>query len=167
MTNTYIDKLLIAGIIEESVVDGTGIRLAVFVQGCHNECPGCHNPQTWDMNKGKLIGIKDIEAMYKNNTLLDGITFSGGEPFLQPVPLTMLAKKIHKLGGNVWCYTGYTYENLINIPDNSIHDLLANIDVLVDGPFIESQKDLELKFRGSKNQRILRLKDGIIASQDQ
>lgn len=158
-------NLRVASIIEESVVDGTGIRLAVFTQGCQHHCHGCHNPQTWDLNAGQLVSIDSIVKTYNDNPLLDGVTFSGGEPFLQPEPLSELAKKIHEAGGNVWSYTGYTYEQLINIPDQSIHRLLSNVDVLVDGRYIESQRDLTLQFRGSKNQRILQLENGLVVKQ--
>ena len=151
-------KLKIADIIDDSVVDGEGYRLAVFTQGCQHNCPECHNPQSHDMNAGRWVEIEDILKIIKDNPLLSGVTFSGGEPFLQPKPLTMLAKKIHELNLNIWCYTGFTYEELCMKNNKDVDDLLENIDILVDGKFIVEQRDLSLLYRGSSNQRIIDLK---------
>ncbi len=147
--------LKIAGIEEESFVDGDGCRLAVFVQGCPHHCRGCHNPETHDFHAGKTIDTEQILKMLLENPLLSGITFSGGEPFCQPEPLCSLAKKAHAKGFNVWCYSGYTLEELEQMNHPQAAALLREIDILVDGKYIEGQRDLTLRFRGSKNQRII------------
>lgn len=148
-----------AGIIQESYVDGPGIRLAVFVQGCSHRCEGCHNQHTWDPTQGYLTGTDFIIHEYKSNPLLSGITLTGGEPMEQPKPMTIIAKHVHKLGGTVWCYTGYTLEELKALRNTDINNFLKEIDVLVDGPFILSLRDLSLQWRGSSNQRIINLNE--------
>lgn len=150
-------KLKIAGIVDDSVVDGDGIRLTVFTQGCPHHCHGCHNPQTWSLDGGHEVDTEEIVQKLKENPLLSGITFSGGEPFLQPAPLTELAQAAHKLGLDVWSYTGFTLEELEKRTD--VQQLLNEVDVLVDGPYVEALRDLTLRFRGSSNQRIIDLKE--------
>jgi anaerobic ribonucleoside-triphosphate reductase activating protein len=152
-------KIRLAGITEESVVDGEGIRFTVFTQGCPHRCAGCHNPQTHDFDAGSDYAVDGLFEKIKKNPLLDGITFSGGEPFAQASGCRELAKKVKDAGLNVWCYTGYTLEQLKEkaVSDADVENFLSEIDVLVDGPFIESQRDLLLPFRGSKNQRIIKL----------
>lgn len=149
-------KLRVAGFAHDSIVDGVGVRLTVFTQGCFHNCPYCHNPQTHDPLKGELYEISDIVEMLKKNPLYSGITISGGEPFLQPAPCSELAKSIKSLGKSVWCYTGFTYEHLIEHSQRYM-DFLKNIDVLVDGPFIEALKSPDLRFRGSSNQRLINI----------
>lgn len=139
-------------VIKESIVDGEGLRYVIFVQGCPHHCKGCHNPQTWRTDKGHTVTIESLLDDIKSNPLLDGVTFSGGEPMLQSEELTKLAKEIKKLGLNIWCYTGFTYEQI----KESKKDFLQYIDVLVDGKFIEEQKCLG-EYYGSRNQRIIRL----------
>ncbi len=150
-------KIRLADIVPESVVDGKGIRMTVFVQGCGHRCKGCHNPSTWDVDGGEEHTLDFITAVAERDPLLDGLTFSGGEPFMQPAPLCELAGWCHSRGLNVWCYTGYTYEQLVKLgeTDDDIRGLLDRVDVLVDGPFIENRKDLTLAFRGSDNQRVI------------
>ena len=150
-------QLRTAGIINESIVDGPGIRMVIFTQGCLHNCPGCHNQHTHSFDAGELIDTDKIITGIKNNPLLDGITFSGGDPFEQAAACAVLAGEVKKLGLNVVTYTGYTYEELIgHIPQNpGIAELLENTDILIDGPFILKEKDLLLKFRGSANQRII------------
>lgn len=148
-------KLKIAGIVNDSIVDGEGVRLTVFTQGCPHHCHGCHNPQTWSLDGGHEIDTEEIVQKLKANPLLSGITFSGGEPFLQPAPLTELARAAHKLGLDVWSYTGFTLEELEKRTD--VQQLLNEVDVLVDGPYVEALRDLTLQFRGSLNQRIIDL----------
>jgi len=143
----------IAGLVPESFVDGDGIRFAIFMQGCLRNCAGCQNPGTHDLNGGQLIDTEEIISAIKKNPLLDGITLTGGEPFLQIEAANEIAYLAKSFGLNVWCYTGYTFEEL----PNAAEALLENIDVLIDGEFIESQRDLELQFRGSRNQRIIDL----------
>lgn len=148
MTILKHDKLRVAGIEPESVVDGNGIRMTIFFQGCSHHCRGCQNPGTWDPDKPvRLMTVEEIVDEYKKNPLLSGITLSGGEPLEQDTfVLNQLCRKIHELGGDVWCYTGYLYEEVKHV--------LENIDYLVDGPFILEERDLSLTFRGSRNQRI-------------
>ncbi|GHU90870.1 anaerobic ribonucleoside-triphosphate reductase activating protein [Clostridia bacterium] len=141
----------IAGIVDDSIVDGEGLRLAIFFQGCEHRCAGCHNPETHDLGGGFEITLDEVKARIDGNPLLDGVTLSGGEPFLQETAAIAVAAYAHSRGLNVWCYTGYTIEQLTN------RELLEHIDVLVDGPFILEQRSLELDFRGSLNQRVLRL----------
>lgn len=151
----------LAGIVEESVVDGPGMRMSVFTQGCPRACPGCHNQGTHDPAGGYLESIDKLAEKYAENPLLAGMTFSGGEPFLQPGPLAALAAKIHSLGGNIVTYTGYVLEELLAAPMSEkpgVLELLAASDMLVDGPYLEALRSLELLFRGSSNQRLLNQK---------
>lgn len=144
----------IAGLVPESFVDGDGIRFAIFMQGCKRNCAGCHNPETHDLNGGRLIDTTEIISAIKKNPLLNGITLTGGEPFLQIAAADELARAAKNIGLNVWCYTGFTFEEL----PSAAEPLLKNIDVLIDGEFIENLRDLELQFRGSSNQRIIDVK---------
>lgn len=147
--------LRIASILDDSIVDGPGLRLVVFTQGCPHKCPGCHNPETHDLSAGHIVENSEIIGRYKENPLLSGITFSGGEPFLQAESLTAIARAIHALGGDVVTYTGYVYEDLVLKHDKAISCLLDETDILVDGPYMERLRSLELLFRGSSNQRLL------------
>lgn len=158
-----MDKIRISGLVEESIVDGPGIRFVIFSQGCPHKCKGCHNPHTLDPNSGYEQNISDIIEKIKKNPLLSGVTFSGGEPFLQAKALAEIAKKSHEMGLDVISYTGYTFEDLKNGFETNYHwkTLLENIDVLVDGPFEIEKKNLLLKFRGSENQRIIDVKKSL------
>ncbi len=144
--------LRINGIVNDSIVDGEGIRLTIFTQGCPHHCPKCHNPQTHDFKGGYYIDIKEIIMMMKENPLLDGITLSGGEPMEQADTCAILAEEAKKIGLNVWVYTGYCWEEL---QKDFYKKLLSFTDVLVDGAFIEELRSLELRFRGSSNQRMI------------
>ena len=148
-------KIRLAGIVDESIVDGKGIRMTVFTQGCPHHCPGCHNPQTHDFTGGTEEDTDEIFERFCENPLLRGITFSGGEPFCQPVPLKVLADRVHSVKKDVTIYTGWTYEQLLAMHDPDVDALLSVCDVLVDGPFVESLKDPDLLFRGSENQRLI------------
>lgn len=155
-------SIRILGIEPESIVDGEGIRYVIFTQGCPHHCPGCHNPQTHSFDSGKLILIDDLlEDISKRKDWIDGITFSGGEPFCQIGQCSLIAQKAHGMGLSVWCYTGYLFEDLYG----QGAELLNYIDVLVDGPFVQAEKSLELDFRGSRNQRVIdvpeSLKEGV------
>ena len=147
-------QIRIAGLVPESFVDGDGIRFAIFMQGCRRNCAGCQNPETHDPNGGRLVDTNEIIAAIKKNPLLDGITLTGGEPLLQISAADELARAAKNFGLSVWCYTGYTFENL---PPEA-EPLLENVDVLIDGEFIEGLRDLDLQFRGSRNQRVIDLK---------
>ena len=159
-------KINYHNIIEESIVDGPGLRFVLFTQGCPHHCPGCHNPQTHPFTVKNLVSATDIFNQYRENPLLTGITFSGGEPFCQASALAALANMIKSAGGNVVTYTGYYYEELKNmaISDPGIGELLLATDYLIDGPFVEEEKSLTLLFRGSSNQRIWDLKQGCVIS---
>lgn len=150
----------IAGIIKESIVDGPGIRMVVFAQGCKHKCPGCHNPETHSFNGGTLVTVDSILELAKKNPLLDGITFSGGEPFEQAEAFAVLAQEVKKLNLDIVTYTGYTYEYILE--NSSRHRgwgaLLDKTDILVDGRYEANKRNLLLKFRGSENQRIIDVK---------
>ena len=149
-------KLRIAGTVNDSIVDGTGIRFTIFTQGCPHHCRGCHNPETHDFNGGKVIDTAELLEKIKGNPLLDGVTFSGGEPFMQADALADLAMEIKKLGLNIITYTGFTFEELFKNRDkNGWGRLLEMSDYLIDGKFEIDKKDWEIKFRGSSNQRYL------------
>ncbi len=155
-------ELKVCGIEPESIVDGEGIRYVIFVQGCPHHCPGCHNPESHPFDGGSARDIDELFRQICENPLLKGVTFSGGEPFCQPEPLAELAQRVHGRGLDVTTYTGYRYEELLAMPDAGVAALLAQTDVLIDGPFVMAEKDLTLPFRGSRNQRIIHLKDGAI-----
>ena len=148
-------KIRLSGIVRESIVDGPGIRLAVFTQGCPHQCPGCHNPETHDIAGGYETDTDNILAVVQKNPLLKGVTFSGGEPFLQSVPLACLARQIHALGLDIITYTGYTFEKITQMENVDAMELLRQTDILIDGRFELMNRSLELPFRGSHNQRIL------------
>ncbi len=148
-------KIQIASIVNDSIVDGLGIRMAIFTQGCLHHCPGCHNPQTHPLDGGTEWDTEKLKEKMQENPLLDGITLTGGDPFVQPGPCAQVAKDAHALGLNVWTYTGYTYEELRMTDDPDVKALLDETDVLIDGRFYQSLRSLELQFRGSKNQRVI------------
>ena len=147
----------LAGVVPESYVDGPGIRFVIFVQGCPHGCEGCHNPETHDFSAGRDADTDKIIEKIESYKLVQGVTFSGGEPFCQAKPLAFMAEILKKRGYHVMSYSGYTFEQLLekSRSDSDIKKLLDNLDVLVDGRFILSQKTLELRFRGSRNQRII------------
>ena len=148
-------KIRLFGMVRDSIVDGPGLRTAVFVQGCSHHCPGCHNPASHDPAAGYDADTADILLAIAANPLCAGITLSGGEPFEQPGPCLELAKGVHALGKSVWAYSGYTLEELYAMENADVQALLREIDVLVDGPFILDERSLDLKFRGSANQRLI------------
>ena len=152
-------NLRIHSIIDESIVDGPGMRMVVFTQGCPHHCPGCHNPETHDFKGGHFMEVSSVFSRYKEDPLLRGITFSGGEPFCQAEALAILGQMIKSIGGSIITYTGYQYEELLHMAeeDHHIKDLLDITDWLIDGPYVESLRSLELDFRGSSNQRIIEL----------
>lgn len=152
-------NIRIAGIVQESIVDGPGFRFTVFTQGCFHDCPGCHNPLTHDPNGGREASVESLVEAMRKNSLLDGLTLSGGEPFLQAESCAHLADAAHGMGLNVWAYSGYTFEELY--ADEAKMNLLRACDVLVDGPFILAQRTLEKRFRGSKNQRVIDVKQSL------
>lgn len=152
--------LNLSGIVEESIVDGPGFRYVVFVQGCPHRCKGCHNPSTHSFEGGYKMSVEEIVAQIKQNPLLSGVTFSGGEPFCQPEALCELAKAVKEIGKNIFVYSGYTLEQLDELSKTrpAIAELLHLADTLVDGQYVEELRDLQLQFRGSSNQRIIDLR---------
>ena len=150
-----ITTLRIAGIIRESIVDGPGIRFAVFGQGCPHNCPDCHNPDSHDCEGGYDCAIDKILEEIDKNPLLKGVTFSGGEPFCQAEEFAFLGEKIRERGLSVVTFTGYTYEELLDMNDESTDRLLEVTDLLIDGRYEADKRDLTLKFRGSSNQQII------------
>lgn len=152
MSNTQ--SIRISGITPESIVDGEGIRYVIFAQGCPHHCPGCHNPSTHSFDGGKVVAIHDIIIdIERNRKYIDGITLSGGEPFCQSDQCSIIAEQAREMGLSVWCYTGFSFEDLYGRDDTL--GLLKNIDVLVDDPFILEERSLDLDFRGSRNQRVI------------
>ena len=156
-------RLATSNIQRDSIVDGEGIRCVIWTQGCPHNCKGCHNPETHSFDDGILVDIEDIKKKIDSLELHDGITFSGGDPMMQALACCEIAKYCHKKGLNVWCYTGYTYEQLIKMAQKKkeLLDFLNEIDVLVDGKFEEEKKDISLRFRGSSNQRVIDVKKSL------
>lgn len=153
--------LQVAGFLDHSFVNGEGFRSVVFLSGCNHHCPGCHNLSMQSFNYGDILSSKEVfEKIKKNAPLINGVTFSGGDPFEQSERLVPLLENIKSLGLTIWFYTGYTYDQLLE--NESFSQLLPYIDVLVDGRFEEAYKTDTKKYIGSSNQRILKLLDGSI-----
>jgi len=144
----------LSGIVGDSIVDGPGIRTTVFSQGCPHHCEGCHNPETWEFGCGTPVEARQILEIVQNNPLCRGVTFSGGEPFAQAEDFAALGRLLKEHGYEVASYSGYTFEQLLS-GTPAQHKLLETIDVLIDGPYLQQERSLELHFRGSRNQRIL------------
>ena len=154
LKETYVR---IAGFVKESIVDGEGLRASIYMQGCPHRCEACHNPQTHEFNEGEIVSVYNLVEKIEQNPLLSGITLSGGEPFCQAQKLVPFAKYVKQKGLNIWCYSGYTLEELktLSCVDIYVGELLELVDVLVDGHFEIELKDETLPFRGSSNQRII------------
>lgn len=149
--------LRLFGTARDSIVDGPGLRFVIFVQGCPHGCPGCHNPESHDPSGGTLSSTKALWEMISARPEIKGVTFSGGEPFTRAEALAEIGRAVRESGKTVMTYSGYTYEKLLELAksDRHIHDLLTVTNYLVDGPFVLAQRDITLKYRGSRNQRIL------------
>lgn len=149
-------KLRVLDIVMDTVVDGPGLRASIYLAGCYHKCPGCHNPQSWDMNGGKEMEVDEIVEILKQSGHTK-FTITGGDPFYQPIGLLELVVRIRKEipGSNIWCYTGFLFEDLLDREEMVL--ILKNIDVLVDGPFIQELRDESLMYRGSSNQRVLEI----------
>lgn len=156
-------KIRLSGIAYESLVNGPGMRRVFFAQGCKHNCKGCFNPMTHDFNGGELRDMDELLKEVRENPMLKGVTFSGGDPWEQAEKFAYMAKEIKKMGLNVWSYTGYTFEYIREHMEErkGWKELLENIDVLVDGPFQEDKKQDGLRFRGSSNQRIIDVKESL------
>ncbi len=150
--------LSVIDISEGTSVDGPGLRTSIYFAGCAHHCKGCHNPQTWDVNKGKPTSIDDLLEVIRYNEF--PVTFSGGDPFFQAAEVAELARRIKReLNLNIWCYTGYLWEDLLK--HGEFMPLLRSIDVIVDGPFVLARRDISLLFRGSGNQRIIDVRQSL------
>ena len=157
------DHIRLSGPIErDSIVNGPGLRAVVWTQGCLIHCPGCQNPETWDPESGTLVEVEAVKEELRGLTGQNGLTFCGGEPSLQAeacIEIARFAKR--ELGWTVWSFSGYTYEKLKE-RGGPAWEFVKELDALIDGPFVLEQRDLTVKFRGSRNQRLLHLKDGEI-----
>ena len=153
----------LAGVIYESLVNGPGIRRVYFAQGCRHNCEGCFNPETHDFNGGELMDMNELINDAISNPIINGITFSGGDPLEQAESFSYMAKEFKSKGLNIWCYTGYTFEQILEKmkKDKDLKELISNVDVLVDGKFEMNNKNKSLKFRGSSNQRIIDVKQSL------
>ncbi|MDD3586884.1 MAG: anaerobic ribonucleoside-triphosphate reductase activating protein [Thermoguttaceae bacterium] len=158
------ERIRIACWENDSIIDGPGLRFVLFVQGCERNCPGCHNPATHARTGGRWASVEEILEVVDRNPLLDGITISGGEPFLQSTPCAVLSREIHKRGLSVAVYTGFTFEEILCCPDSDHLSLLKETDILIDGPYLKNQRSLDLKFRGSSNQRIIDVPKSLAAN---
>lgn len=150
-------KLRVADLVEDSIVDGPGLRYAVFAQGCPHHCPGCHNPSTHAFEGGRLVEPEEVLRAVAANPLLSGVTLTGGEPFCQAAACARIARGAKALGLSVWAYSGYTLEALLAGAGERPEwlELLLSVDVLADGPFLLAERTLELPWRGSRNQRLV------------
>jgi len=149
-------KICIMEVLEQTMADGPGFRTSIYCAGCLHHCKGCHNPQSWDMANGHWVTVQELLDIIKADEM-SNVTFSGGDPFYQVEAFTELARRIkEETNKTIWCWTGFTYEEIL--ADEKMPMLLPYLDVLVDGPFILEQRDTQLHFRGSPNQRIIYLK---------
>lgn len=149
-------KIRILDILEETMMDGPGLRTSIYCAGCAHHCPGCHNPQSWDFAGGREVTVDELLGVIKSDEFAN-VTFSGGDPLYQVEAFTELARRIkEETDKTIWCYTGYTYEEVL--ADKRLSQILPYLDALVDGPFVEALRDTSLPFRGSSNQRIIQLK---------
>ena len=158
----------VAGIEKNSIVDGEGFRYAIFTQGCYHNCPGCHNPESHSFDGGTLVDYREILKDLKEDILLDGITLSGGDPLFQAKELIELTKEAVKLGLTVWLYTGFRFEEALDVINNrpsrmnkDMIELLKLVDVIVDGEYIQEKRTLSMPFRGSTNQRVIYCKKSL------
>ncbi len=156
-------QIRLAGIADNSLVNGPGLRKVFFSQGCSHHCHNCFNPTTWTFNAGKYVDMDELIATVKNETFLDGVTFSGGDPFQQPEAFAYLGKQLHAAKINIWIYTGYTWEQLLDLAkkDVNVKTMIENCDVIVDGRYMEEYMDDHLKYRGSANQRIINVPESL------
>lgn len=149
------NKIRFIRAVEDTSVDGPGLRTSLYFAGCEHHCPGCHNSHTWPKDSGRDATVDELMDIVRYNDF--NVTFSGGDPIYQAAALVPLASRIKAMGKTIWCYTGFTYEDLRAMHCEAVDRLLELVDVLVDGPFIEALKDESLRFRGSSNQRIIDL----------
>ncbi len=145
------NTLRVLDIMPGTSVDGPGLRTSIYLAGCSHHCLGCHNPQSWDFDGGNAMTIPEIMEVVEENGF--NVTLSGGDPLMQLPAVTELASALSSAGYRIWLYTGYTFEQVLRLPN--VERLLVYVDVIVDGPFVESLRDISLQFRGSSNQRLI------------
>ncbi len=150
-------SLRVIDIVDGTIVDGPGLRTSIYLAGCLHKCPGCHNESTWPFDAGHDVTVEQIMDHVRENDF--NVTFSGGDPLYQPEALVPACKAIKSLGKTIWCYTGFTYEDVL--ASAMMRPVLDVIDVLVDGPFIMDMRDTALRFRGSSNQRIIDVRSSL------
>ena len=157
------NKMRVAGLIQDSIVDGPGFRFVVFTQGCDKHCEGCHNPATWDKDGGMEMTVDEITEQMLSNPLTDGLTLSGGEPFEQASDCARLASAAREKGLNVWVYTGFTFDELTcrSTAEPEVGEFLKLTDVLIDGAFTLAERTLSLRWRGSRNQRVIDVQESL------
>lgn len=155
-------KIQIIDVIRGTTVDGPGFRTSVYFSGCSHQCPGCHNPQSWDFSSGKAMDIEEIMEIIREEDF--DVTLTGGDPLYHPETVKSLVEEINKTGHSVWIYTGFTWEEIYSSP--RLSDAVAEAEVVVEGRFIKDMRDESLRFRGSRNQRIIRVKDGVVLEMD-
>lgn len=155
----------IYGLVQDSIVDGPGFRFVCFTQGCPHHCPGCHNPDSHDPHGGTEMTTDDVLAQMLSNPLTDGLTLSGGEPFAQAEDCLTLAHAAHAKNLNVWSYSGWTFEHLLSNGTDAQKALLRELDVLVDGPYLQEERSLTLNWRGSRNQRVIDVRATLAAGE--
>ena len=150
-------EIRLFGVANDSIVDGPGLRYSVYTQGCPHHCAGCHNPESWAFDGGQVTTLRAIISDIKSNRLIKDVTISGGDPFCQSGPVSILVQHLKRQGYCVWIYSGWKLEELEeeSSDDKTIADILGNVDVLVDGRFEEDKKSLDLKWKGSSNQRVI------------
>ena len=157
-----LNMVRVLDIIEDTMVDGPGFRTSIYCAGCNHQCPGCHNPQSWDFNGGREMSTAELMRIIMADPFAN-VTFSGGDPMYQAAGFAELARAVHEQSNkDIWCYTGFTFESLIS---DDQRELLEQIDVLVDGPFIEKLRDSDLLFRGSSNQRLIDVQASLYAGE--
>ena len=167
--NSPLSALHLLSTYPETIVDGEGIRYSIYLAGCSHHCVGCHNPESWNPRAGELLTEERIQSIIreiKANPLLDGVTFSGGDPFYNPEAFLLFVKRVKKETGlNIWCYTGYLFDRELCKKSRArcevTDEMLALLDVLVDGRFVEEKKNIMLLFRGSSNQRLIDVKKSL------
>lgn len=163
MLNNDSKLIRLAGIAENSLVNGKGLRKVFFSQGCSHHCEGCFNQHTWEFAGGRMFDMDELVQKVKDEPFLDGVTFSGGDPFQQADKFAYLAKKLHEANINIWAYTGYTFEELMKLAQTNSHikQMINNVDVIVDGRFMKDKMSENLKYCGSSNQRVIDVKSSL------
>lgn len=163
MLNDDSKLIRLAGIAENSLVNGKGLRKVFFSQGCSHHCEGCFNQHTWEFAGGRMFDMDELVQKVKDEPFLDGVTFSGGDPFQQADKFAYLAKKLHEANINIWAYTGYTFEELMKLAQTNpnIKQMINNVDVIVDGRFMKDKMSENLKYCGSSNQRVIDVKSSL------